>query len=784
MVTRWKKELGIDTLRTGLARARLTVSLGLLAGVFTHGGAFAATRIVFSSLNANFGSLATMSCTTDADCVDSNACLQETCAEGICEFHELPNCVPCFDPPTCPPVDIVFLMDTSGSMVDEATALCQNVNQIVSDLAANGVLVTPYFLGITETPAEGFDCLTDDVVTMLGGAVPGDAASCPFPDTFSAHESWGPATAIVAERFPWGDAVVRMIVPISDEGPCDGSFPDGCNDPGDDRDSITNAVAVANANDVIVSPISGTSSSQCVLTLASALATGTGGMAFASQDPNADLAAALIESISDVCEPAPCDDGNICTGDDLCVDGVCEGTTIADCCRTVEDCDDDNICTDDACADGICQSTTIPDCCRTVGDCDDDNACTDDTCVDDMCQHAQNFDSSQFCCDPVDAALAPIDDGETCTDDICDPVTGEVTHSPTEEQIACDDGDICTGDSCNPVGGCVNTPLVPCCGNQVVEQGEECDPPDGQTCDINCMFPICPGEGGPCDEDNGTPGCDCVQCCVWVCATDPWCCGQDPEEKGYWDGVCASNSGPNCPPSCTQPTQTIMYVDPSATAGQNDGTDWPNAFLDLKDALARRGCCNAPPVEEIWVAQGTYKPDQDEAGNVTPGDRSATFQLKSGVALYGGYAGLGTPDPDLRDVALHETILSGDLSGDDTPVACVLEQDCFPLGLGRCSFGFCWVDSGKGENSYHVVTGNLPFTTASIDGFTITGGNADGPASFGNRGAGMTNQRDSSLTVNNCTFSGNSASGPGAGMYNDFNVSITVSNSTFTRNSG
>ncbi|MCH7926000.1 MAG: hypothetical protein IIC51_10745, partial [Planctomycetes bacterium] len=328
MVTRWKKELRTGTLHTGLARALLTVSLWPLVGVFTHGGALAATRIANSTLGTNFGSLATTSCTTDDECVDNNACLQGTCAEGICEFHELPDCVPCFDPPICPPVDIVFLMDTSGSMVDEATALCQNVNQIVLDLAANGVLVTPYFLGITETPAEGFDCLTDDVVTMLGGAVPGDAASCPFPDTFSAHESWGPATAIVAERFPWGDAVVRMIVPISDEGPCDGSFPDGCNDPGNDRDSITNAVAVANANDVIVSPISGTSSSQCVLTLASALALGTGGMAFASQDPNADLADAIIEIVSDVCEPAPCSDGNVCTDDDHCIDGVCQGMMI------------------------------------------------------------------------------------------------------------------------------------------------------------------------------------------------------------------------------------------------------------------------------------------------------------------------------------------------------------------------------------------------------------------------------------------------------------------------
>ncbi|MCH8148564.1 MAG: hypothetical protein IH987_11305, partial [Planctomycetes bacterium] len=352
MVTRWKKEPHMGKHRTGLARARYTVSLCLLAGVFAQSSAVAATRSARRTLHSKSVNLGT-SCTTDADCVDSNACLQGTCAEGICEFVERPDCLPCFGPPTCPPVEIVFLMDTSGSMVDEATAICENINQIVLDLAAGGMLITPHFLGITETPDEGFDCLNSDVVTMLGGEVPGDAASCSFPDTFSAHESWGPATAVVAERFPWGDAVVKMIVPISDEGPCDGSFPDGCVDPGNDRDSITNAITVANANDVIVSPISGTSSSVCVLTLASALATGTGGMAFASQDPHTDLADALIEIVSHVCEPAACDDGNFCT-DDVCVNGICESTTIPDCCDLSE-----TVCeTNEDCPEGACNPVT------------------------------------------------------------------------------------------------------------------------------------------------------------------------------------------------------------------------------------------------------------------------------------------------------------------------------------------------------------------------------------------------------------------------------------------
>ena len=62
---------------------------------------------------------------------------------------------------------------------------------------------------------------------------------------------------------------------------------------------------------------------------------------------------------------------------------------------------------------------------------------------------------------------------------------------------------------------------------------------------------------------------------------------------------------------------------------------------------------------------GTYKPDQDEAGSIMPGGRAATFQLINGLALMGGFAGIGAPDPDERGIELHETILSGDLAGND-----------------------------------------------------------------------------------------------------------------------
>ena len=196
-----------------------------------------------------------------------------------------------------------------------------------------------------------------------------------------------------------------------------------------------------------------------------------------------------------------------------------------------------------------------------------------------------------------------------------------------------------------------------------------------------------------------------------------------------------------------------IYVDADASPG-GDGTSWATAYKYLQDAL------NKPPTggDEIWVAGGVYKPDEDEGGNVTPGDRTATFQLINGVALYGGFAG-GESSLDERNWRTNETILSGDLNGDDV--------------------GF----SNNGENSYQVVTGSGTNSTAVLDGFTVTAGNAnggwEGPT---NAGGGMFNE-SGSPTVRNCTFSGNSASSLAGGGMANWGSSPTVTNCTFSGNS-
>ena len=188
----------------------------------------------------------------------------------------------------------------------------------------------------------------------------------------------------------------------------------------------------------------------------------------------------------------------------------------------------------------------------------------------------------------------------------------------------------------------------------------------------------------------------------------------------------------------------IIYVDAGAT-GANNGSSWPDAYNYLQDALAA-----AVSGDEIWVTEGVYKPDQGVG--ITPGDWTATFQLKNGVVIYGGFAGVET-SLDQCDWKANETILSGDIG---TP-------------------------GNNSDNSYHVVVGSGTDETAVLDGFTITAGQAWGGGYPFSTGGGMLND-SGSPTVANCIFTGNSAWHGGGGMYNR-DSSATITNCIFTGNS-
>ena len=173
----------------------------------------------------------------------------------------------------------------------------------------------------------------------------------------------------------------------------------------------------------------------------------------------------------------------------------------------------------------------------------------------------------------------------------------------------------------------------------------------------------------------------------------------------------------------------VIYVDADAN-GSDNGTSWSNAYNYLQDALS-----DANAGDEIWVANGIYYPDLGTGCSVD--DPNETFELVENTLIYGGFAGYGASDPNERDIGSYQSILSGDIDGDDV-------NDGLALG----------------GNSFHVVTGA---DETLLDGFTITGGDTTGAADP--NGAGVYCD-GTSPTISNCVIVLNKSTANGAGMYN------------------
>lgn len=207
---------------------------------------------------------------------------------------------------------------------------------------------------------------------------------------------------------------------------------------------------------------------------------------------------------------------------------------------------------------------------------------------------------------------------------------------------------------------------------------------------------------------------------------------------------------------------TTYYVQTSGSDA-SAGTSWAAAFATLQHALSA-----AASGDTIWVAAGTYTPSTSVA--------TVSFQLKSGVAIYGGFAGTEIALVE-RNWQTNVTTLSGDIDNDGT----------------------------LSGNSHHVVVASSLSGNVVLDGFTITGGNATDQAGgieilfcsptlsnliiSGNSALGGTAQGGGlwnflgNPVLNNVTFSDNHASGFGGGMYSS-NGTPSLTNCTFAGNSG
>ncbi|QKZ14738.1 putative Ig domain-containing protein [Spirosoma sp. KUDC1026] len=191
-----------------------------------------------------------------------------------------------------------------------------------------------------------------------------------------------------------------------------------------------------------------------------------------------------------------------------------------------------------------------------------------------------------------------------------------------------------------------------------------------------------------------------------------------------------------------QASTPIRYV---KQGGTGSGSSWSDASGDLQRQI------NLAGTQQVWVAAGIYKP-------TTGTDRNVSFSLKNGVAVYGGFAGTET--------ALSQRVAVNPVTG--SPSSSTLSGEIGVIG-------------NRDDNSYHVIINRSLNSTAVLDGFLISEGNANGITGIANTGGGMYNN-NSSPTLTNCSFQTNS--GEVGGMFNISNSSPTLTNCSFQANSG
>ncbi len=180
-------------------------------------------------------------------------------------------------------------------------------------------------------------------------------------------------------------------------------------------------------------------------------------------------------------------------------------------------------------------------------------------------------------------------------------------------------------------------------------------------------------------------------------------------------------------PLGTSGTRQVIMVNHLQQSNPVRGVTWGDAFARLDEALLVAG-----EYDDIWVAEGTYTP--------SPGsDRRAGFNLKNGMRIYGGFDGVDTRF-NRRNPGTYVTTLSGVL----------------PDGISR---------------SYQVVKGVNLDATALFDGFTITGGRADGLGDLGSGGGLFL--LNSAPTLGQLVFRGNQAVYGGGLAATASNVTLT-----------
>jgi cysteine-rich repeat protein len=433
-------------------------------------------------------------------------------------------------------------------------------------------------------------------------------------------------------------------------------------------------------------------------------------------DVEADVDADVEDGLDDgdggegtTCDPATCDDGNLCNGEEVC--------TADDRCVATRPPEPGTECTTPLGVPGFCQLEQCrPETCGdgvvdSGEDCDDGNLLAGDGCephcvfscrLSEECDDGEECNGEERCTGHACAPGTPLANGTACGDGLiclrgaC--VAGGCGDGTVAGDEQCDDandldGDGCDGDctfSCEASPDCDD--LLLCNGGETCDaerhvcdagtpagDGTPCTPPDGAsgTCRGGLCAPETCGNGSvnageECDDDNLVPDDGCEADCTWTCETAAEC-----DDARVCNGTESCDTGPHTCDAGLPPDD--------GTACDRDG-----------DPLTRDIClaevCTLSSCGDRWVdgARG----EQCDDANTTTGDgceADCTFTCETDPECDDDDECSGT---ETCNTGTH-VCRPGTPLGDDTT--------CTTAGgaVGRCRSGTC-AREGCGDGTLDV----------------------------------------------------------------------------------
>ncbi len=241
-----------------------------------------------------------------------------------------------------------------------------------------------------------------------------------------------------------------------------------------------------------------------------------------------------------------CDDSNLCT-ENVCDNWVCDYSDPVVC-------DDNNECTTGSCdPTNWCEFTDLDDWSSCFND---GNICTDDICQSWVCDHVPDETNDPSCCDSA-SVCCPWDTYPWNTNCICDSAItccdGDVY--PANQNCICDQSTTCCPwDTYLNNTNCVCDPALECCNG-------ETNPPN-TNCSITCNPTIecCDGNSYPWNPN-----------CPEICDSSVECCNGDTYP---WNTNCICDSAITCCDGDTYPWNTNCICDSSITCCDGDSYPW------------------------------------------------------------------------------------------------------------------------------------------------------------------------------------------------------------------